>query len=297
MMLMLTTEDFRQLSPGCQAELLALLKGNEGSLGSWEDRGEPSVAGFYLEQPHQPNASDALGTKRVIDIDVDKARQLVANISEKSLDSLKLFATGDPVPLSALLGDDSPYQDTAELKRSFIGAVNRRLRTVTGNRQAVLFGADLSQKRIHVRPRTAASLRQAMNLSEPLPKFMVYGADGRELRDGEVIENARRLLRNAWQSFGGRPTAKRTAVTQLDALRHLSSCGFNPFLGQLQGWDEDSVCETYLIDASRHVDASVVDQMDHHGEVDLDKDDDSDSFRLFLSHPELGGMFVLLEDE
>jgi hypothetical protein len=37
--------------------------------------------------------------------------------------------------------------------------------------------------------------------------------------------------------------------------------------------------------------------MDHHGEVDLDKDDDSDSFRLFLSHPELGGMFVLLEDE
>ena len=65
----------------------------------------------------------------------------------------------------------------------------------------------------------------------------------------------------------------------------------------MQGWDEDSVCETYLIDASRHVDASVVDQMDYHGEVDLANDGNSDSFRLFVSHPELAGMFVLLEDE
>lgn len=296
MMLMLTTEDFRHLSPGCQSELLALLKGNGGSFGSSETSEEPSVAGFYFEQPHQPNASDVLGTKRVIDIDVEKARQLVANISEKSLDTLKLFATGTPVPLSILLGDDSPYQDTTELKRSFIGAVNRRLRTVTGNRQAVLFGADLSQEHIHVRPRTAASLRQALNLSEPLPTFIVYGADGREMRDVGVIEDALQLLRNAWQSFNGRPHAKRPSVTQLDALRHLSSCGFTLVLGRLEGWDESSACETYLIDPIRRVDASVVDQIDYHGEVDLANDSDSDSFRVFLSHPELAGMFILLED-
>ncbi len=297
MMLMLTTEDFRHLSPGCQAELLALLTGNGVSLGSSEAGEEPSVAGFYFEQPHQLNAADVLSTKRVIDIDVEKACQLIANISEKSLETLKLFAAGAPVPLSALLGDDRPYQDTAELKRSFIGAVNRRLRTVTGNRQAVLFGADLSQERIHVRPRTAASLRQALNLSEPLPNFMIYGADGRERRDVEVREDARRLLRNAWQSFSGRPPAKRSAVTQMDALRHLASFGFDPFLGRLQGWDEDLNCETYLIDTSRRVDASVVDYMGYHGEVDLTNDDDSGSLRLFLSHSKLDGMLVLLENE
>lgn len=297
MMLMLTTEDFRQLSSGCQTELLALFKGHEGTVDSWEPSEDPSVAGFYFEQPHQPNLSDALGTKRVVDVDVDKARQLVANISAKSLDTLKLFATGDPLSLSALLGDNAPYQDIAELKRSFIGAVNRRLRTVTGNRQAVLFGADAGQERIHVRPRTAASLRQAMHLPEPLPKFMVYGADGRELRDAGVVEDARRVLHRAWQSFTGRPTARWSFVTQQDALRHLVACGFSLFGGQVQGWDEDLACETYLIDSSRRIDASVIDQMDYNGQVELAEDEGTDSFRLFLSFPDIGGVLVLLEDE
>ncbi len=82
---------------------------------------------------------------------------------------LKLFAPGRSIALDELIGEHKPYANMTDLKRSFVGAVNRRLRTVTGNRQAVLFltvkpEATESTVQISVRTITAESLSLALSM-------------------------------------------------------------------------------------------------------------------------------------
>lgn len=179
MMLTITPEDFRKLSESCQRELLGLL----GYMGGYEytesgDDNEsiPYEEGYFRftevdsSLPLRSLRQEAPQAKRVIDISPEQAKDLIANISDKSIETLRLFVTGEPIALDDLFGDNKPYSNLSDLKRSFVGAVNRRLRTVTGNRRAVLFltvksDNPESDTQIAVRQATADSLSLALGVS------------------------------------------------------------------------------------------------------------------------------------
>jgi hypothetical protein len=174
MILTITASDFRKLSDSCQRELLGLLGFQQGD----DDESIPYEENFIrlVDGDNYSPIADiqdaSSGSKRVIDITADQAKELLANISEKSIETLKCFASGEPISLDDLIGENRPYSSLSDLKRSFVGAVNRRLRTVTGNRQAVLFLTTKSDSRqtgtkISVRKIAATSLSQALGL--PIP--------------------------------------------------------------------------------------------------------------------------------
>lgn len=177
MMLTITTDDFSRLSASCQRELLGLLGYMDGDEGS-EDNESIPYEDSYLRFPDEDysfrlrseSQETPSGAKRVIDITPEQAKDLIANISDKSIETLRRFAACEPIALDELFGENKPYSSLSDLKRSFVGAVNRRLRTVTGNRQAVLFltvKSDSPQAdiQIAVRKVTAASLSHALGLS------------------------------------------------------------------------------------------------------------------------------------
>jgi len=95
--------------------------------------------------------------KNVIDIDIDQAQALIANLSDKSIETLHLFTQKEAIQVKSLVGDGMAYKDYIELKRSFVGPVNRRLRTVTGNKTAVLFLKE-GEEEMAVKEMTADSL-------------------------------------------------------------------------------------------------------------------------------------------
>jgi len=96
-------------------------------------------------------------SKNVIDINTEQAKSLIANLSDKSIETLHLFTQNEPIQVSSLVGDEKAYKDYIELKRSFVGPVNRRLRTVTGNKTAVLFLKE-NEEEMAVKEATAISL-------------------------------------------------------------------------------------------------------------------------------------------
>ncbi len=121
----------------------------------------------FDDEPTQswPEAPMVSGdSKVVIDISPEQARSLIANLSAKSVEVLRYFASGETVALNDLVGEEKFYESFGELKRSFVGAVNRRLRTVTRNRSAVLFrkAEGSNGTGITVRPMTASALRQVL---------------------------------------------------------------------------------------------------------------------------------------
>lgn len=171
MFLVLSRQDLARLSPALRAELQQLVFNRPEA--SYEEIDFPDWGGNEsadpeFDPPHAapwPDSSDKAGdSKRVIDINVDEARALVGNLSAKSIQTLRRFASDESVAFDSLVGPGNAYESLSDLKRSFVGAVNRRLRTVTRNRSAVLFrkvegDAGLS---ITVRPMTAAALKQVM---------------------------------------------------------------------------------------------------------------------------------------
>ena len=173
MMIVLTEHDIRRLSPDCRLELQRLIF--ERASESQEQPEAPfilfdSPPEEYLPEPSDTICSDSKDGKRVIDISVQDAKALIANISTKSLQTLELFAAGKPISLDMLIGPEQPYENLTDLKRSFIGAVTRRLRTVTRNKQAALFlqtstSPENPALAISVRPISAEALRVAMNLN------------------------------------------------------------------------------------------------------------------------------------
>ena len=163
MMMLITPDDFRNLSPACRQELLALFNSRVDQGNEVEPPAYYSGDDEGYQQSEPPTIDDVLEEKRVVDISVEQARELVANISPKSQETLKLFAPGTPVALDTLIGAGCPYRDFTDLKRSFVGAVNRRLRTVSGNRLAVLFASDRDKKCVRITPVAAASLRQVLD--------------------------------------------------------------------------------------------------------------------------------------
>jgi hypothetical protein len=170
MMIVLTEHDISRLSADCRAELQRLLF--ERSADEAPSRDEPFVFDFpdtYQPSFEEEQDNDARQGKRVISITPDDAKALVANISERSLQTLTLFASGRPIALTELVGVERPYENLTDLKRSFVGAVTRRLRTVTRNRQAALFlqtsVADGDIPAIAIRQSSAEALRIALNLN------------------------------------------------------------------------------------------------------------------------------------
>lgn len=173
MLLVLTKHDLAQLSPELRAELTKLLFSRSESNYDELTLAGQGVADILDQQavwddaPPWPEMSEKSeksdDSKKVIDINVDEAIALLGNLSAKSIETLKKFADGEAVLLDSLVGPGKDYKNLNNLKRSFVGAVNRRLRTVTRNRSAVLFGqvevgGGVS---ITVRPLTAAALKQA----------------------------------------------------------------------------------------------------------------------------------------
>ena len=171
MHLVLTQEDLAKLSPECRAELQLLLFGHasvDSDIHSPDGIDAVEMPSQEIERdllPAWPDDFEKSGAaKTVVDLDETEARALLGNLSAKSVDALKLFASGESVTLDSLVGEGKAYETLSELKRSFVGAVNRRLRTVTRNRSAVLFRKveESTGISIAVRPRTAAALHQAL---------------------------------------------------------------------------------------------------------------------------------------
>ncbi len=172
MELVITSEDFRRLSPATQKELLSVLMGSDvdgDALFGLDDYESMSASGTLV--------GSASTGKRVFPINPAQATELLSNLAEKSQQTLRLFAEGERVSIDDLVGEGRPYKDMNDLKRSFVGAVNRRLRTVVGNRSAVLFSSDRDRQKIRVLPTAASALRQAMEIPEPQGLNSFDGAD------------------------------------------------------------------------------------------------------------------------
>lgn len=161
MELVITAESFRELSPAAQSEILALLLGTQDLVG----RGA-LTSGMTMPRAGGSNDNEETGKRKVFALSSVQATELLSNLAEKSQQALRLFAERERVAVDELLGEGRPYKDMSDLKRSFVGAVNRRLRTVVGDRSVVLFSSDRNRKRIRVLPATAFALRQAMGIPE-----------------------------------------------------------------------------------------------------------------------------------
>ena len=174
MFLVLTMQDLAKLSPELKAELKEFAFGRdsrgleEGVFEGIDARDVPWLDAEGDSAPPWPEAFEKLGdSKMVVDISENEARALLGNLSAKSIDTLRLFASGESVLLDSLVGEGRPYESFSELKRSFVGAVNRRLRTVTRNRSAVLFrrvDADRGNS-IEMRPKAATALQKALTVT------------------------------------------------------------------------------------------------------------------------------------
>jgi len=188
MMILISKADFCRLSPACRQELLALLTSSgqlsQSDLNSYDssgsgdgrtdlERSAPVTKGII--SAHAPlvpvSKTRRNAKKRIVGLSVDQARRLIANVSLRSQNTLKLFVFGDWVRVDALIGPDKDYADLTVLKRSLIGGITRRLRTVTCDRDAVLFVGNSDKSALCLWPVNADALRQALNLPEPPPRL------------------------------------------------------------------------------------------------------------------------------
>lgn len=259
MMLILTENEISRLSPQLKAELLREVLGSmPGGQESEDvlDADDPSalpVAERYIHPPQQPVADDVLETKVVVELDVEHSRRLVSNISDKSKETLKRFALEGSVPLDELVGPGCAYSDMTDLKRSFVGAVNRRLRTVTRNRFAALFKRSRrDHRRIEVKGRTAWSLREAMGLPEPLPAMIAHLVKDNEVVDvpqdapdgiTQAAASLESRIEHAWKD--GPNVRAKLAKAGSDPLRSLAAYlaeeGFDVVPVLAPDWDEENL--------------------------------------------------------
>jgi hypothetical protein len=317
MMLMLSPEDFRQLSPACQQELLGLLTRDSAptpppsasldeSAPEWETDeylADEDAAPYFADivtpaalTPERPALQDAADStnKQVLEISVATARDLIANISDKSLTVLTQFANGQPVALAGLMGANAPYRDMNELKRSLVGAVNRRLRTVTENRAAVLFASSRDRQHIYITPRSAASLRQAMRLAEPTPELIFVGANtGVLLHQSDPAAHAlAQRIHTSWQQISVRPLEPRHQLLPAQVFQYLHTQGFALYGGK-----------PITDEAGRHhyewmpqipTTNALLALIDPQGNARLNNEDGVLRLKIFAGHPECAEARVTL---
>ena len=315
MMIVLSPRDFRKLSLVCQREVLALLTedgvepqpvddatslpfdandpfadlGNPVALHGWDgiDNAWPANA--------PPLALAETGAKRVIDITPEQARELLANVSDKSQGALRLFATGQPVLLDALVGPNAPYRDLNDLKRSLVGAVNRRLRTVTENRSAVLFSSDREKTRIRITPASALALRHALHIAEALPPFDYFDATGHAIREpSETVVAFQKQLEAAWAGTGLRPLAGRFALTQSQTMNYLLGKGFTLATGTPRVGGSDAAPPGYTFQPIDPTHANPQRGQDGDSNGGGYGDDRDTACRYFLQHPAVPLVYAAL---
>jgi len=176
----LTEHDINKMSAELRKELMQFIFNMENEYNNYGDYTDEmdfeyeSLLPIFRDESFSEDeplnrSSKTKKSKNVIEIDKCQAKEMIANLNDKSIEILGLFTTQTPVPLTALVGVDKPYSTFVELKRSFVGPVNRRLRTVTGNRTAVLFlkvkeaGND---ENIAVKQVTAEALKSVLKLNQ-----------------------------------------------------------------------------------------------------------------------------------
>jgi hypothetical protein len=235
MMLVLSPHDFKKLSPACRSEILMLLmNGGEGSdMSLFAGTGEP-------EQEPVPETEEVVSEeKQVISLTPAEAVDLLANISDRSSQSLKLFAPGQPVALDTLIGPNGLYRDYVELKRSFVGAVNRRLRTVSGNRNAALFSSDRDKTRIKVTAKTAQALRRVFGLSEPLPTMSFCDEHGRDIASNDpACTTLQEALASAWATVDAGTLPENKVDLFADVIRHFVESGLELYVRSPKTWND-----------------------------------------------------------
>ena len=302
MMIIVSPQDFKKLSRACQLELISMIGFSVGNAEYPYDSlavEDEAIADLYIHKPRHPVANDIVGDKQVIDISNEHAQLLIANISGKSLETLKLFAQGEPIELNALVGTDKLYENFNDLKRSFVGAVNRRLRTVTGNRLAVLFSTVKSKSggeetKIRVKPRTAAALRCVLDIREPLPEFNFYNNDGHLfLKVGSktktMQDQLQRKLATAWQSFTGHPSQINCSVSPIQIAEHYLSNGFAIKMGTAIAWDDENSEPEYAFSEpirSQDIFSAKINN--------LGIDSDQHNTQIALMHPDVTELLALI---
>ena len=251
MMLVLSSNDMRRLSPACRSELMALFMSSDANAQIDDDRFPPGIfdADAGGDGAAMTAADDVHEEKRVVDLTVEEARDLVANISQRSQETLKLFASGQSLALSAFIGPGCEYRDYSELKRSFVGAVNRRLRTVSGNRNAALFSSDRDKTRIKTTRKTALALRCLFDMPEPMPDLDFIDRSGNAIDPDD--SNAKQCaelkvrLTSAWKDFAGRPNDAASSSWPARVLSHFASAGLELFVRIPTGPDEQTQSPEY----------------------------------------------------
>lgn len=169
MMIILTESDMARMPATLRSELQKfLLAGNDEQEHdvSFDEHDIQDIPAYIEDLAFADNESGP--AKLVVDITEEQAKALIGNLSSKSIETLRLFAKQEAVLLEDILGEGKAYANFTDLKRSFVGAVNRRLRTVTKNRTAVLFRKTLLEELdgeagIAVRPQTTQALMIAFS--------------------------------------------------------------------------------------------------------------------------------------
>ena len=243
MMLVLSPHDFQKLSPACRSELLRLLT---------NDRGSDEAAFFHSESTEADGGTETEEVvseeKKVVSLTVTEAGDLLGNIGERSRRTLQHFAVGQPVPLDDLVGQGKPYKNYVELKRSFVGAVNRRLRTVSGNRNAALFSSDRDQTLIKVKPKTAQSLRRIFAMPEPLPLMEYCDQQGQESAPSHPqCQALAQKLEEAWEQIDSTKLPEDGIECFATVMQHFVDRGFELYVRSLKTWDQDTDTPEYEI--------------------------------------------------
>ena len=304
MMITLTARDFKRLSAPCQQELLALLtlndvesQADEDHASLAEEEGARPVAGRGVKSRKPvPPVSDSNRKKEILEISVEQARQLVANVNDSSKKTLKIFAERQLVPLKSLVGDNANYGNYAKLKRSLVGAVNRRLRTVTGNRDAVLFTSDATKSSIKIRPKSAAALRQALDVDEPMPSFEFYDQNGVKI-DGGLPEAwaFTNQVEVAWRDIKSRPEVGYAGLSVPQIVGHLLKRGYRLVCSKVT--NEPGRLGRFEYQSESGV-TDVLSRMGRDGFVNLGDQEGVTPKKILLAHPSQPGVFgqVLLND-
>ena len=242
MMLVVSPQDFQKLSPACRAELIQLLMRSRQST-------EGDFMGALAEPEINAEVEEVINDeKTVVNLSVSEAKNLLANLKKSSAEILRHFALGHPVPLDALVGENKTFVDYALLKRTFVGAVNRRLRTVSGNRNAALFSSDRDKTLIKVTPQTARSLRRVFNMPEPLPALTYCDGNGEDLDSkNPECQALQARLAAAWGQYDSTGISEKTLEFHSTVLKHLVASGFELRLRVTVSWDQDRDIAIYEI--------------------------------------------------
>ena len=302
MMLVITKDDFKKLSVACRRELISLLDSSDQSAGEegHADYDEDALADMSPPRAGGANIDEVLDREHVVDLTVEEARELVANISPKSQQTLRLFALGFPVDLDDLIGEGRIYRDVTELKRSLVGAVKRRLRTISGDRLATLLLSvpGEGKRRIGIRPLAAASLRQVLGVPEPMPNFEFFDQESGKClpKDSDGARKLQDQLQAAWQKFSGRPEVGFPSVGYIEFLQHFVAHGFKTLLGEPIDYaiDGERALKTEFVFSSGGKDSvQLLVEIRREGLAEFQANNAGGEASVCLSHDEVPGVVAM----